>query len=137
MCSDGSVLIIFSTQILNKINSTLAQSPDHKFALLGYSQGGAATTDALIRITAVKDEAAFAAVKVVLIVGNKRHKAGLRSNIDSDGGNTTVNGDGVFAAQGYIPAEWDNSGKTLDICAPGDSVCDSQTLVRDFFAHIS
>lgn len=97
--------------IINKINNTLRTSPNECFLLQGYSQGAAATVNALPRITG----AGFNAVKGVFLVGDPEHKSGLACNVDNNGGTTTrnVNGLSAFGSQG-IPSNW--VGKSLDVC---------------------
>lgn len=97
--------------IINKITSTLRTSPNECFLLEGYSQGAAATVNALPRITGN----AFNAVKGVFLIGDPEHKSGLTCNVDNNGGTTTrnVNGISAFGSAG-IPANWVS--KTLDVC---------------------
>jgi hypothetical protein len=97
--------------IINKITTTLRSDPGHCFILEGYSQGAAATTNALPDITG----ASFNAVKGVFMIGNPNHKAGLACNVDTNGGTSTLNVNGISArlSQG-IPANWVD--KTLDVC---------------------
>lgn len=59
--------------------------------------------------------AAFNAVKGVFLLGNPHHKAGLACNVDSDGGSTTKNVNGLTVLVGSIPNNWVS--KTLDVCA--------------------
>jgi len=61
-------------------------------------------------------------VKAVLMLGNPQHKAGLACNVDSKGGNSTFESNGVSVMDGGIPSQWIS--RTLDICADGDGVCD-------------
>lgn len=97
--------------IIKKIESTLATNPDECFILQGYSQGAAATTNAMPKITGK----AFDAVKGVFMVGNPMHKRGLACNVDNKGGDRTKNVQGMSAMLGKgIPEEWVS--KTLDVC---------------------
>lgn len=96
--------------IINKVTSTLARDPNHCFILQGYSQGAAATTNALQSLTG----ASFDAVKGVFLIGNPQHKAGLACNVDTNGGTTTRNVNGLSVFQGSIPSNWVS--KTLDVC---------------------
>jgi hypothetical protein len=100
-----------TADIINKITSTLRTNPNECFLLQGYSQGAAATTDALPRLTGSN----FDAVKGVFLIGNPDHKAGLACNVDNNGGTTTrnVNGLSAFGSPG-IPSNWVS--KTLDVC---------------------
>jgi hypothetical protein len=97
--------------IIDRVESGLQSNPDECFILQGYSQGAAATVDAMPQLTG----AAFDAVKGVFLIGNPDHKAGLACNIDNNGGTTTANVNGISArlSQG-IPNEW--IGKTSDVC---------------------
>jgi hypothetical protein len=97
--------------IINKITSTLRSNPDECFVLEGYSQGAAATTNALPRLMGAN----FDAVKGVFLIGNPEHKSGLTCNVDNNGGTTTknVNGLSAFGSAG-IPSNWIS--KTLDVC---------------------
>ena len=97
--------------IIDKITTTLRTSPNECFILQGYSQGAAATVNALSELTGDS----FDAVKGVFLIGNPDHKSGLACNIDNNGGTTTKNVSGLSAAlsQG-IPTNW--VGKTADVC---------------------
>lgn len=81
------------------------------FILEGYSQGAAATVNAMPKLTG----ASFNAVKGVFLIGDPEHKSGLACNVDSTGGTTTKNVNGLEAYQGGIPSNWVS--KTLDVCA--------------------
>lgn len=106
------------------MKTTLEQCPNHKFALLGYSQGATATTEVLTRT--VGDDAIFNAVSAVVLVGNPRHGKDLLSNYDTNGGKSTANGTGLLSALPPIPPRWDQSRKCLDICAFNDGICDRE-----------
>ena len=109
-----------TTDIINKIESTLRSSPNECFILEGYSQGAQATVNAMPRLTG----ASFDAVKGVFLIGDPAHKAGLACNVDNRGGSTTKNVNGISAALGTgIPSSW--VAKTMDVCIYGDGVCDS------------
>ena len=81
------------------------------FILEGYSQGAAATVNALSQLTG----ASFTAVKGVFLIGDPQHKSGLACNVDQNGGTTTknVNGLSAYGSSG-IPSNWVS--KTLDVC---------------------
>lgn len=97
--------------IINRINSGLASNPNECFILEGYSQGAAATVDALPQLTG----ASFTAVKGVFLIGNPDHKSGLTCNVDNNGGTTTRNVNGLSARTSRgIPSSWVS--KTLDVC---------------------
>lgn len=109
-----------TTDIVNRVASGLRSNPNECFILEGYSQGAAATTDALPRLTG----ASFDAVKGVFLIGNPDHKAGLACNVDNNGGTTTRNVNGLSArTSAGIPSNWIS--KTLDVCIRGDGVCDT------------
>lgn len=89
----------------------MKSNPNRCFILEGYSQGAAATVDAMSKITGAN----FDAVKGVFLIGNPHHKSGLACNVDSNGGTTTKNVNGLTVLVGSIPANWVS--KTLDVCA--------------------
>ena len=99
-----------TADIVNQVTSTLRTDPGHCFILQGYSQGAAATVNALASLTG----ASFDAVKGVFLIGNPEHKAGLACNVDTNGGTTTKNVNGLSAFAGGIPSNWVS--KTLDVC---------------------
>ncbi|KAH7094536.1 cutinase [Paraphoma chrysanthemicola] len=106
--------------IINHITSTLQSNPNECFILEGYSQGAAATVNALPKLTGAK----FDAVKGVFLIGNPEHKSGLACNVDNNGGTTTRNVNGLSAGfGGGIPSDWVS--KSLDVCIYGDGVCDT------------
>ncbi|GAP92450.1 putative cutinase 1 [Rosellinia necatrix] len=106
--------------IINQIAGTLETNPDECFILQGYSQGAAATVNAMPSLTG----ASFEAVKGVFLIGDPHHKSGLACNVDNNGGTTTKDVNGLSAAlTGGIPEEW--IGKTSDVCIFGDGVCDT------------
>lgn len=107
-------------QIVNTVKTTLASDPDHCFFLEGYSQGAAATVDALASLT---DGATFDAVRGVFLIGNPRHQPGLSCNVDEQGGRSTRETRGLESLQRGIPQRWVS--KTRDLCLSGDAVCDS------------
>lgn len=100
-----------TSDIVRQVQSGLASDPDRCFILEGYSQGAAATVNALSRLTGAQ----FDAVKGVFLIGNPLHTAGLACNVDQNGGATTRNTRGISAGfGGGIPANWVS--KTLDVC---------------------
>lgn len=111
--------------ILNRLTSELRTNPDRCFILEGYSQGAAATVNALKEIST--SDARYNAVKGVFLIGNPTHTAGLACNVDTNGGTTTRNVNGLSYRLGGIPSAW--VGKTLDVCnfvSPLDSSTGSQ-----------
>lgn len=109
-----------TTDIVNKITSTLRTNPNECFILEGYSQGAQATVNAMPKLTG----ASFDAVKGVFLIGNPAHKSGLECNVDNNGGTTTKNVSGLSGRFGTgIPSNWVS--KTLDVCIYGDGVCDT------------
>ncbi|KAF2855901.1 carbohydrate esterase family 5 protein, partial [Plenodomus tracheiphilus IPT5] len=106
--------------IINRITSMLRSNSKECFILEGYSQGAAATVNALPSLTGAK----FEAVKGVFLIGNPEHKSGLTCNVDNNGGTTTRNVNGLSAfGEGGIPSNWVS--KTLEVCIYGDGVCDT------------
>ncbi|KAH7174408.1 cutinase [Fusarium flagelliforme] len=106
--------------IVRKVNSVVSSNPSECVILEGYSQGAAATVNALSQLTgSAKD-----AVKGVFLIGNPMRKRGLECNVDNRGGDTTKNVQGLsaFGSNG-IPQDWIS--KTLDVCIYGDGVCDT------------
>ncbi|KAG9605076.1 A cutinase-like protein from cryptococcus Sp, partial [Aureobasidium melanogenum] len=121
-----------TADIINQINTGLKANPNRCFILEGYSQGAAATVDAMPKLTGT----AFNAVKGVFLIGNPHHRAGLACNVDSKGGSTTKNVNGLEVLAGSIPTNWVS--KTLDVCAYGDPVCDTDPAHGlDVSAHLS
>ncbi|KAJ9613323.1 hypothetical protein H2200_003265 [Cladophialophora chaetospira] len=116
--------------IINKVQSTLATNPSECFILEGYSQGAAATDDALPRLTG----AAFTAVRGVFLIGDPEHHSGLACNVDNNGGTTTRNVNGLSAYKAGVPANWVS--KTLDVCILGDGVCDTRDGVGITLQHL-
>lgn len=97
--------------IINQISTTLKSSPNECFILEGYSQGAAATVNALPKLTG----ASFNAVKGVFLIGDPLHESGLACNVDNNGGTTTRNVNGLSIDSGNgIPSNWIS--KTLDVC---------------------
>ncbi|KAI4717964.1 cutinase [Aureobasidium sp. EXF-10727] len=122
-----------TADIVNKITTTLQTSPNECFILEGYSQGAAATVNALPKLTGT----ANTAVKGVFLIGDPLHKSGLTCNVDSNGGTTTrnVNGISYNAYSNSIPSGWVS--RTLDVCAYGDGVCDTTHGQGINAAHLS
>jgi len=96
--------------IVRHIHNTLDDNPDECFVLEGYSLGATATTNALSELNGDS----FYAVKAVFLIGNPEHRSGLACNVDSMGGRTTRNSNGILARQGGIPDNWVS--KTMDVC---------------------
>ncbi|CDS00018.1 uncharacterized protein SPSC_02694 [Sporisorium scitamineum] len=109
-----------TADIVCKVQTTLASNPSTCFILEGYSQGAAATVDAMPKLTGAN----FDAVKGVILIGDPEHKADLACNVDGNGGKTTYSSTGIESYKAGIPSSWVS--KTLDICIYGDGVCDSQ-----------
>lgn len=106
----SQISTVGTNDIVRKIESTLATNPSECFILEGYSQGAAATTNALPKLTGPS----FDAVKGVFLIGNPEHRSGLACNVDTNGGTTTAGVNGLSAALGRIPDNWVS--KTLDVC---------------------
>ena len=113
------------------MTTTLQSNPSTCFLLEGYSQGAAATVNALPKLTG----AAFTAVKGVFLIGDPIHKPGLACNVDSNGGTSTRNARGLQSSGAGIPASWVS--KTLDVCADGDGVCDTSSGFGITREHLS
>jgi hypothetical protein len=122
-----------TADIVNKITTTLRTSPNECFILEGYSQGAAATVNALPKLTGT----ANTAVKGVFLIGDPLHKSGLTCNVDANGGTTTLNVNGISQYYGAnsIPSGWIS--RTLDVCAFGDGVCDTTHGQGVNAAHLS
>jgi hypothetical protein len=68
-----------TADIVRKVQSTLSSNPNECFILEGYSQGAAATTNALPKLTG----ASFNAVKGVFLIGNPEHRSGPSTTLSS------------------------------------------------------
>nr|OQO28070.1 hypothetical protein B0A51_06620 [Rachicladosporium sp. CCFEE 5018] len=120
--SGGSVNSASGTRdIVNRVTTILRSNPNACIILEGYSQGAAATVDAMSELTG----ASYDAVKGVLLFGNPKHKSGLACNVDQNGGATTLNVNGISASRysAGIPANW--VAKTLDVCNYSDKDVES------------
>lgn len=110
--------------IINKV-TTLSQNPsDTQCVILqGYSQGAAATTNALNQLNGTAADL----VKGVFLIGNPLRKPNLPCNVNSTGGTSTAASTGVelklLNNLSSIPDSFVN--KTLDVCIDGDGICDS------------
>lgn len=117
-----------TADIIRKVQGGLQSDPNHCFILEGYSQGAAATVNALSQLTG----ASFDAVKGVFLIGDPLHKPGLSCNVDNNGGTTTKNVSGLSASlpgAKSVPAEW--QGKTKDVCifvSPTYVVCSTEAI---------
>jgi hypothetical protein len=103
-----------TADIINHIQTTLQSSPNECFILEGYSQGAAATVNALVQLSG----SANTAVKGVFLIGDPLHKAGLACNVDSNGGTTTRNLNGIseYYGSNSIPSGFVS--RSLDVCDP-------------------
>ena len=99
-----------TADIVRKVSSTLSSNPNTCFILEGYSQGAAATTNALPKLTGKN----FDAVKGVFLIGNPMHHKGKACNVDTKGGKSTMDVNGMSAALGGMPDNWVS--KTMDVC---------------------
>ena len=117
------------------INDGIAACPNQTYAILGYSQGAAATIIGTAKFT--PDTAAYDAIKGILVIGNPGHKPFQATNVDENGGLLT---DGYFgsAYDGGVrfPDFWYQSTKLLDICHTGDSVCAPDYVNSSFNQHL-
>jgi hypothetical protein len=114
-----------TTDIINHIKSTLQTNPNECFILEGYSQGATATVNALVQLTGTENTA----VKGVFLIGDPLHKAGLACNVDSNGGTTTRNDNGIsqYYGSNSIPSGFIS--RSLDVCAPVRHLSSSVFLV--------
>ncbi|GKU10314.1 unnamed protein product, partial [Fusarium langsethiae] len=97
--------------IVREVNSVLASNPSECIILEGYSQGAAATVNAMSQLTG----SAFDAVKGVFLIGDPLHRRGLECNVDNRGGSTTKDVSGISAfGRAGIPQNWVS--RTLDVC---------------------
>lgn len=119
-----------TADIVRKVQSTLASNPATCFILEGYSQGAAATVDAMPQLTGAN----FNAVKGVILIGDPEHKPNLACNVDGNGGKTTASASGIESYKAGIPSTWVS--KTIDICIYGDGVCDSQSGYGITYQHL-
>ncbi|KAL1593163.1 hypothetical protein SLS60_010771 [Paraconiothyrium brasiliense] len=109
-----------TADIVKQVKAGLQSNPAQCFILEGYSQGAAATVNAMSQLTGAN----FDAVKGVFLIGDPLHKSGLDCNVDNNGGTTTKNVNGLSAFGGNsIPSAWIS--KTKDVCIYGDGVCDT------------
>lgn len=95
---------------MDKVTSLVSGDPSTCIILEGYSQGAAATVDAMSQLTGENMDA----VRGVVLIGDPRHKAGLACNVDNNGGTTTKGANGIEAFEASIPSDWVS--KVLDIC---------------------
>ncbi|KAH8921003.1 carbohydrate esterase family 5 protein [Atractiella rhizophila] len=111
-----------TTNILAQINTGASLCPDQVYVLLGYSQGAAATYNALQQLSA--SSTAGKKVAAVFVIGNPERRPGFNADVDNTGGSLT---DACFGIESSItaglPRAWDSTGKVLDVCYPGDGVC--------------
>lgn len=107
----SQISTVGTADIVNQVQRGIQSNPDQCFILQGYSQGAAATVNALPKLTG----ASFDAVKGVFLIGDPMHKSGLACNVDNKGGKTTSNVNGLSVMLGGgIPSDWVS--KTLDVC---------------------
>lgn len=119
-------------KILNKISSLLAQDANHCIILQGYSQGSAATVNALGRISASQ----MNAVRAIFLIGSPEHKPNLSCNVDPNNGTTTMAASGIsYTGLNGVPSAY--VAKTLDVCAFGDGVCDTASGYGITQQHLS
>ncbi|KAH8923469.1 carbohydrate esterase family 5 protein [Atractiella rhizophila] len=121
-----------TADILKTINDGVTSCPDQVYLLLGYSQGAAATVDAMPDISG----AAFDKVAGVFLIGNPDRTPGKASNVDNQGGDSTSTCKGISSRlSSGISDAFDSSGKTLDVCFPGDGVCCGFTINAQHLAY--
>lgn len=119
-------------QIIKKVQSLVDADASHCVVLEGYSQGAAATVNALPQLTGKY----FDAVKAVFLIGDPLHKPNLACNVDPNGGSTTKSATGIsYYGRGGIPSDWVS--KSLDVCVTGDGVCSKETGYGITYQHLS
>ncbi|CAO1620367.1 unnamed protein product [Sympodiomycopsis kandeliae] len=110
----SQISTLATIDIVRKVTSTLAQDPNMCFLLEGYSQGAAATVNAMRRLTGKN----FDAVKGVFLVGDPCRRAGSPANASPHGGAILSGLESLICS---IPPNWVE--KTLDVCSGGDGIC--------------
>ncbi|KAH8689323.1 cutinase [Talaromyces proteolyticus] len=107
----------------NYIHHGLQTCPNQKYGILGYSQG------ATVALTAIKDltgTPAEDAIGAVLFIGNPFQVRGQLTTFNQTGGDSTRDYNGVLLFTNPsigLSEHWVISGKALNICDDGDSVC--------------
>jgi hypothetical protein len=116
-----------TTDIVNKIAEAIAIDPARCVILQGYSQGASATVNALALLNGTSADA----VKAIFLIGNPLHKPGLACNVDDHGSNGSANALGLqlklLPNSNVVPDAF--VARTLDVCIPGDGICDSDNGV--------
>lgn len=115
--------LIGARDIQDYISKSLDMCPNQKFAILGYSQGATVVLEALKALTGTPAESAVAAV---LFIGNPFQVKGQPTTVDEKGGDKTRDKNGVLLPTKPsigLSQHWVASGKALNICYQGDSVC--------------
>ncbi|RCI13537.1 hypothetical protein L249_5546, partial [Ophiocordyceps polyrhachis-furcata BCC 54312] len=115
--------LIGVADIRRRIEQGLALCPKQQYAILGYSQGATASLAALREMRGSEAERA---IRAVVLLGNPYQVPGQSSTVDELGGSSTRNRTGALLK--LVPsiglsAEWDASGKVLNICYGGDPIC--------------
>lgn len=109
--------------IINRVTSISNYDSKQCIILQGYSQGAAATTNALNQLNGTAADS----VKGVFLIGNPLRKPNLPCNVNSTGGTSTLASEGVemklLNNLSSVPDSFIN--KTLDVCISGDGICDS------------
>lgn len=109
--------------IVNKVTAISQELPNQCVLLEGYSQGAAATTNALNQLNGTAADQ----VKGVFLIGNPLRKPNLPCNVNNTGGTSTKSSVGVEVKfLNNLPGVPDSFvNKTLDVCIEGDGICDS------------
>lgn len=121
--TDQNSTQIGADDIENYIYSGLRACPEQKYALLGYSQGA---TVVLKAIKALTGTVAENAIEAVLFIGNPFQVKNQPTTVDQTGGDSTRDKNGVLLLtdpSNGLSQHWVDSGKALNICFKGDSVC--------------
>lgn len=122
------------------IDSGLVSCPKQRYAILGYSQGAAATSQTLYNYTD-PSSAGYKAIKAVLVIGNPVHHPNATLNVDQDGGDTTRQYPGSEYNPAHntslgIPPIYYTNGELLDICYDADIVCAPAYPNSSFTSHL-
>ncbi|CAD6893653.1 unnamed protein product [Tilletia controversa] len=125
---DGDSPFLGEMTLRRNIKNALKACPNQKIAILGYSQGAYATSLALQHWNETSNPV-FEATKAIVFLGNPVHTPGRDGNVDPSGGKATFRSQGKILSPltPGLPESFYTSGKVLDVCIPGDFVCDSQS----------
>ncbi|KAK0528620.1 hypothetical protein OC835_004596 [Tilletia horrida] len=112
--------------IVDFMHAGMRACPKQEYVLIGYSQG-AMVSSLAIQSLINSGSPALNAIKAAVFLGNPFHVPGRAGNVDGHGGGATMSA--VGAASGQNPGGvngFAQSGRLLDICLEGDTVCSRQ-----------